>query len=533
MVPHSTRRREPDRIARGLFIGYVAVALPLLLFGLGDYHWFFRDDWAFLAARDGGSLDGLFHPHNEHWTTVGVVVFRLLYSTVGLHSYLPYQAVVVTAHLSVVVLLRVVMRRAGVDPWIATAAATSFVLFGPGSQNILDAFQIAFTGALAFGLAHVLLVDHDGALDRRDALGVGCGALAIMCSGVGVAMVAVVGVVALFRRGLLIAAVNTVPLGVMYVVWWLVEQPLREDLFGRPSLTALIDWVISGEIGAFVAIGHFPAVAAALALLMVLGLVGVAVSTRGDRLRGRLLLPCALLGGGVLFSVISAQGRWWQGPDFARISRYVYLGAALALPAIAVGADELARRRRELLPVVIGLLVVAIPLNGTSFESKPYDGDYHRRQQEAVSAAPLLPYLADVPPDTPLFHGWTVSSFLTTGFLREASAAGKLPEADTPTATLADEIMVNVGVASAPIDEPSGDCQELASPVELEPELGATYALLSDVTIAVVRDGEASAGVTYRGDRFAPLELTIQLRGLHLIIASRGNAPTIGICGPA
>ena len=74
-------------------------------------------------------------------------------------------------HLVAAALLLAVMRRARVRPWIATAAASSFVLFGAGWENIVVPFQICFTGALAFGLAQLLLADHDGSIDRRDRLG--------------------------------------------------------------------------------------------------------------------------------------------------------------------------------------------------------------------------------------------------------------------------------------------------------------------------------------------------------------------------
>ena len=55
-------------------------------------------------------------------------------------------------------------------PWIATAAASLYVLFGSGSQDILIAFQITFTGVLVFGLIQLLLADHAGPIDRRDGL---------------------------------------------------------------------------------------------------------------------------------------------------------------------------------------------------------------------------------------------------------------------------------------------------------------------------------------------------------------------------
>ena len=64
----------------------------------------------------------------------------------GIRSYVPYQLLVILLHLAAAVLLRVVMRRAGVRPWIATLTAGVFVFFGAGAENILIAFQITFVG---------------------------------------------------------------------------------------------------------------------------------------------------------------------------------------------------------------------------------------------------------------------------------------------------------------------------------------------------------------------------------------------------
>ena len=79
-------------------------------------------------------------------------MYRVLFNLFGLRSYVPYQCVVVVAHLTTAILLRVVMRRAGVRPWTATIVASVFVLFGPGEENIVWAFQIGFVGAVMFGL---------------------------------------------------------------------------------------------------------------------------------------------------------------------------------------------------------------------------------------------------------------------------------------------------------------------------------------------------------------------------------------------
>ena len=196
-APKSDRELRSARLALWTFAALIALAVPTVLLGLGSYHWFFRDDFAFLSGRDGGSVDDLFRPHNAHWSTVPIVAFRVLWHTFGLRTYVPYQATVLALHLTACVLLRVIMRRVGVGPWIATVAAATFILFGPGEQNIIWAFQIGFTGSLVFGLTQLILVDHDGGIDWRDGLGVVAGVLSLMSSGVGIVMVIVVGVAAL------------------------------------------------------------------------------------------------------------------------------------------------------------------------------------------------------------------------------------------------------------------------------------------------------------------------------------------------
>jgi hypothetical protein len=69
-------------------------------------------------------------PHNEHWSTLPILVYRMLWRFFGLRTYVPYKLITILLHLTTAVLLRVVMRRAGVNPWIATAAASLFALFG-------------------------------------------------------------------------------------------------------------------------------------------------------------------------------------------------------------------------------------------------------------------------------------------------------------------------------------------------------------------------------------------------------------------
>ena len=175
------------------FIVLVVAAVPIYLF-LGRNRWFYLDEWDLLARRT-TSWSDLMRPHNEHWYTIPILKYRALWRLFGLRTYVPYQLAVILLHLAAAVLLWLIARRSGARLWCATVAASVFVYFGFGSQDILWAFQVGFDGALVLGLAQLLLAGHDGPVDRRDALGVICGVVGLLvCSGVAVVMVGIVAV---------------------------------------------------------------------------------------------------------------------------------------------------------------------------------------------------------------------------------------------------------------------------------------------------------------------------------------------------
>ncbi len=64
---------------------------------LGAGMTFFSDEWAFIAARSLANPIDWLRPHNEHWSTLPIILYRLLVETVGIGSYLPYLAVVACA----------------------------------------------------------------------------------------------------------------------------------------------------------------------------------------------------------------------------------------------------------------------------------------------------------------------------------------------------------------------------------------------------------------------------------------------------
>ncbi len=279
---------------------------------VGRSSWFYIDEWDFIAGRKAGDLGDLFRPHNGHWTTLPVLTFRLLYWTFGLRTYLPYRVVIVVLYLAAGALLLVLMRRTGVDPWIATAAASLFALFGTGWENILLPFQIAFMGSFAFGLAFILLADHDGPFDRRDWLGLLAGLLALMCSGVGLVMVAAAGAVVSMRRGWRLALRHVAPPAAAYAIW-LLAVGHEDSGIGHFDAVAVTRFAATGLRAAFEALGPTAAFGVVLAVVLIVGL-GLAVAQRqGDR-RSELAAPAALLAGALMLLVITAVNRAASAP---------------------------------------------------------------------------------------------------------------------------------------------------------------------------------------------------------------------------
>jgi hypothetical protein len=364
---------------------------------LGRSAWFNRDEWDFVAGRRAGDLRDLFRPHNEHWTTVPILVYRALFGVFGLRTYLPYRLVVLLLHLVAAALLFVVMRRAGVLPMIATAAAALLVFFGAGWQNILEPFQMCFTGAFVFGLAHLLLADHDGGINRRDALGLLAGLAALMTSGVGVSMVVAVGFAVLLRRGWRPALFHTVPLAACFLVWLraIGGDSYRND---RPSLREVFRFVSIGQRATYSAMGRLPASGLVLAIVLVIGLaVALRQRRRSGELR-QLAAPVALLMGSVVFLAITSTGRITFGVETARASRYLYLIAAMTLPALAVAADAIARSRRTLAPVAMALFLVGIPSNVRALvDSQDTLKPFYASTREMFLALPRDPFAAEVP----------------------------------------------------------------------------------------------------------------------------------------
>ena len=336
-------RRPP--LASGAVIAHVislVVALPVLLC-ITRTQWFFFDEWDFLTNRGfaGTSLQ-LFTPHNEHWSTIPILVYRALFSLFGLRTYTAYLVPLFLAHIVLAHLLWRVMLRLGVNTWLATGLSAVFLFLGAGWENLIWAFQIGFVGATTLGVWAMLLNDREELTWRRQVSIWAVLIAALMCSGIGVTMVAVTALVTLFRRGLR-AAILTISIpAAAYVLWLAVAGrrgfgsiPVTSDSFLRiptylwTGLTAAVEG-LTGFAGA--------------GSILILGIVAWLFWLRHDSNANALVFAGCI--GAVGFLIVNAVGRGALGSTEAAAPRYAYTTIALLLPGIAATLDLIARRDR-------------------------------------------------------------------------------------------------------------------------------------------------------------------------------------------
>jgi hypothetical protein len=444
---------------------------------------------------------------------------------------MPFLVVIVSLHLSVACLLRLVMRRAGVDPWIATAAAALFVCFGTGYDNIVYAFQIGFVGAVAFGLTQLLLADHDGPISRSDCLGLAAGLAALMCSGVGVTMVAVVGIATLYRRGISVALFHTVPLAAAYVAWF---AAFGRGTYERGAGVGEIARFVGTDLRVtFVDLGQVPGVGYVIAAALLVGLLLAWAKLDAAERRRRGAAPAALLAGSIVFLVITAFGRAAHVSPFLRqpatASRYLYIAAALTFPALAVAVDAIARRvGRAGVPIAIALLVVGIPGNVLDMHSAV---DHSRKgirvSRQLILTTAWLPLTREIPRS---FEPWLFAPHLTTGWLVAAARSGELPRPYPASPELPSRVALALVVLGRTGAHPTGSCAPVLTQQTMTLHQGD--ALVIDrgaaLDLATVQDGTAMAPLTH-GARNHAVTLTV-INGSHALRIAPLEPGTVALC---
>jgi hypothetical protein len=348
-------RAKPGEMSPGGRIRDVAIsgALPIIIavslctlvwFAyLGANSTFNDDDWAFALDRRGFGIQNLLAPYGEHWVTVPLLIFNVLFRFFGLRTHLPYIVALECLHAGCVVMLFVIIRRHSGD---LPALLAGFILAIPGfgAENVFVDFQITFLVAVVLGLLAFHFFDfHPNTSIRverfRRAIGTVALVLALMSSGIGLLMFGFVGVdLALDRRRRHELWWLAIPL-LVYTTWFLSYG--RGGYAGEinPQHAILLLHFVPRQIVAVAAgiigVGDVwrKPVEAALVLLTAYAAVRVLLARAID---GRLIAAgLALIGEGVITGLARAD----LGIQQAEAQRYVYVGEVFLLIA---GAELLA-----------------------------------------------------------------------------------------------------------------------------------------------------------------------------------------------
>jgi hypothetical protein len=146
-----------------LLLAAASLASALLVCALSWNLTFFQDSWLFLLYRQGFSAHDVLAPHNEHIVVIPVLITKLLLEVFGMTSGRPEMFAMTLTLVATAALLFVYVRRR-VGPWLALLAAIWILFLGSAWWVLLWPFENEFTGAVAAGLATLLLLERG---DRR------------------------------------------------------------------------------------------------------------------------------------------------------------------------------------------------------------------------------------------------------------------------------------------------------------------------------------------------------------------------------
>ena len=428
------RRGLPHRLEPATAAHLVSLAAAFVLFLFLDRHQVFvGDDWEFVNRFVGtGGLQPL-APHNEHWATIPLLIYRGLFALVGLRTYLPYIAVLLLMHIATAHLLWRLLRRLHVEPWTATAIAAVLLFLGSAYEDLSWAFQIGFVGSMMFGLAGVLLADCPQPGRVRLAATWLALTAGLMTQGPAIAMVLFACLVSAARGGWRHALrVGVVPT-VIYLTWFAVigRRGASGDKPDLDSVLLLPQYVYTGLTHAVDEATGIPSLGgAAIAALA----VWIVADCTGLRRRVPAALAAAVTAPALLALIGFARIAHSGGVAEAEQSRYIYLTVLLLLPLVAVLASRVAQRGR---PHRLGILVLAaacVWVNVGTFRSVLHGAPGHAVQASWARVSAAAKLIQDGVPTVGRQPEPQLAGALSTDDLRRLVQDGALTPPSAPSA---------------------------------------------------------------------------------------------------
>lgn len=384
-LPSPDRRRARSRTLRDVKIPYVQWIMAAMC--LGTAVWIlaqsgrfghYGDEWDFIFYAHEWTFADYFVAHNEHWSTIPMIIWAVLLSWFGTASYLPFMVPLVIAHIGAAVLLFLIVRRRAGD-LVALAGAALVLIVAQGAENLVWAFQVGFVGSVTLGLLAIYLMDKVPTAEPADTVGsvdhdlddldddhvaaadkpilgrigrpkrgvlptVGAAAAlvaSLACSGVGLFMVATVAVLFGLDRRRWRQAWILVPAVVSYAIWYLTDGASKAEVHRSPfSLDAV------GQLVGYVPTGLGAGLAGTASMTPYWGQIALALGTAAlglalYRNRLRRALPIAAAVGLLLQFSLTGLVRAQFGDGQATASRYIYIVAFFAVLMLCEAAGDL------------------------------------------------------------------------------------------------------------------------------------------------------------------------------------------------
>ena len=337
-----------------ILLAALAFAAAAYLLWLTKSYTFYYDEWFFVLFRREWSAAAFLTPHMEYWSTLPILVYKLLFATVGAEHYWPYMLVAVTVQASLATIVFVFIRKRAGDA-LGIAAASIVLVFGRGAENLIWAFQIGYVGAIALGLLAWWLIDVDQ-LTRPRAWGVAVTLLlAVMTAGTAFVVVIAIAVELVVRRRFRRVLLLLAPL-LAYVAWYLA--------YGRDGVAARdLEYLWDGvqQLPGYVWVGLRAAAAGVLGSPIQQGLLALAgfvalISWSAWRNRGMSPRAIAAIAGILAVYLLSGLIRAQLGIDQANQQRYTYAAGLFFLILLSEALKDLRWRG----PWGIALVVVAV-----------------------------------------------------------------------------------------------------------------------------------------------------------------------------
>jgi hypothetical protein len=407
--------------------------------------WFFGDDWEFIVNRGlHHAGQSIWQPHNEHWSTLPILLYRFLFTVFGL-DFTPYILVALFVHLLLAHLIWRTCLREGADAWIATALVALFVVLGSGAENLTWAFQLAWIGSLMFGYL-ALEVARRSATVVTDVIVALLLLAALMCSTIGDVMVIAVAVFLFLSRHWRAAARPLVLPVFCYALWYglVGRHAVSND---HVTLSTYLD--VPGYIwnGVSSALGSTFDLADAGGALLIGLLVWIVYAFPILRRAHAAVLGLAL--GTGCFYLLTGIGRQGIGAP-ATSSRYVYVAMALLIPVLTTLLAITSRPKLDLrLPVITVVLVLIVANLGLlrSFATSR-SGLMQSQKQQILTTATLL--ARGVPSLTlrPIQYGPDLTTTALRNFIRDGQLQ---PVTVSPAERVVAETAMNVAASSTPL----------------------------------------------------------------------------------